>query len=105
MKTRIFSILVVVFATISCGTDNKAKATGEKDFYTVEDSSGSILVYTFDKNKSTMTIVFGDIKEELIQQRAASGFWYANNHYEVRGKGDEIELTKDGELLFKSRDK
>ena len=52
-----------------------------------------------------MTIVLGDLKEELTRQRAASGMWYANEHYDLRGKGNEIELTKDGELLFKTSKK
>ncbi len=104
MKTRILYILLIAFSTISCGIDNKDKATREKDFYTVEGSSGSVLVYTFDKTKSSMTIILGDLKEELTQQRAASGMWYANEHYDLRGKGNEIELTKDGELLFKSQE-
>ena len=105
MKTRILYILLIAFSTISCGIDNKDKAIGEKDFYTVEGSSGNILLYTFDKTKSTMTIVLGDLKEELTQQRAASGIWYANEYYDLRGKGNEIELTKDGELLFKTSKK
>ena len=105
MKTRILYIFLIAFATTSCGIDNKDIVTGEKDFYTIEGSSGSILLYTFDKTKSTMTIVLGDLKEELTQQRAASGIWYANEHYDLRGKGNEIELTKDGELLFKSSKK
>ncbi len=104
MKTRILYMLLIAFATISCGIDNKDKAAGKKDFYTVEDSSGRILLYTFDKNKSTVTIVLGDLKEELTQKRAASGIWYANEHYDLRGKGKHIELTKDDELLFKSQE-
>lgn len=29
---------------------------------------------------------------ELPQQRAASGFWYSNGQYTVRGKGNELWL-------------
>ena len=39
---------------------------------------------------------------ELIGQRPASGFWYKNENYELRGKGENVELTKDGETIFKN---
>ena len=34
-------------------------------------------------------------------KKPASGIWYKNDHYELRGKGEEIELTKDGKTVFK----
>jgi hypothetical protein len=38
----------------------------------------------------------------LHAQKAASGIWYKNDLYELRGKGDNVELTKDGITVFKN---
>ena len=47
-------------------------------------------------------ILYGGEQIELVAEKAASGIWSKNNLYELRGKGNEIELTKDGETLFKN---
>ena len=39
---------------------------------------------------------------ELAGQKPASGIWYKNDHYELRGKGENLELTKDGKTVFKN---
>lgn len=39
----------------------------------------------------------------LVGKVTASGNWFANENYDIRGKGDEIELTKEGVILFKSK--
>lgn len=37
-------------------------------------------------------LVLDSVTHELQQERAASGFWYSNSKYTVRGKGGEIQL-------------
>mgnify|MGYP000886443310 FL=1 len=39
---------------------------------------------------------------ELVGQKPASGIWFKNDHYELRGKGESVELTKDGKTVFKN---
>ncbi|HLV14915.1 MAG TPA: MliC family protein [Xanthomarina sp.] len=39
---------------------------------------------------------------DLVGEKPASGIWYKNDQYELRGKGDKIELTKDGKTVFKN---
>lgn len=68
---------------------------------TEKDSSGKTLDMTFNNTKNTATIVFNKETIELQGQKPASGIWYKNDHYELRGKGEEIELTKDGKVVFK----
>ena len=36
----------------------------------------------------------------LKQQKTASGMWYANGEYELRGKGDQVSLSKSGKVVF-----
>lgn len=57
---------------------------------------------TFNNTKNTATVVFNNETIELQGQKPASGIWYKNDHYELRGKGEEIELTKDGKTVFKN---
>lgn len=39
---------------------------------------------------------------ELQGQTPGSGIWYKNDQYELRGKGEEVKLTKDGEVVFEN---
>ena len=42
---------------------------------------------------------------ELVGQKPASGIWFKNDHYELRGKGESVELTKDGKTVFKNQNR
>ncbi|SEH28715.1 MliC family protein [Chryseobacterium culicis] len=68
---------------------------------TSKDKNGKTLEMTFNNTKNTATVVFNNETIELQGQKPASGIWYKNDHYELRGKGEEIELTKDGKTVFK----
>ncbi|MFP7655850.1 MULTISPECIES: MliC family protein [Chryseobacterium] len=81
-------------AAVSAGKDEIVKSTST-------DSSGKTLEMTFNNTKNTATVVFNKETIELQGQKPASGIWYKNDHYELRGKGEEIELTKDGKVVFK----
>ncbi|MCD1116509.1 MliC family protein [Chryseobacterium turcicum] len=69
---------------------------------TISDKDGKKLDMTFDNTKNTVSLVLNGETIELEGQKAASGIWYKNDHYELRGKGNENELHKDGKLIFKS---
>lgn len=58
--------------------------------YACED--GSSLTVVFSEAQAEVTIPDGS-RLSLPQQRAASGFWYSNGRYELRGKGDELQFA------------
>jgi membrane-bound inhibitor of C-type lysozyme len=68
------------------------------------DKDGKKLELTFNNTKGTATLNFNGETIELVAQKAASGIWYKNDHYELRGKGNDIELTKDGKVVFTHTD-
>ncbi len=72
---------------------------------TSTDKDGKKLELTFNNTKGTTTLNFNGETIELVAENAASGIWYKNDHYELRGKGDNMELTKDGKTIFKNEKK
>lgn len=68
------------------------------------DEDGQKLEISFNNTHGTATLNFNGETIELVQQKAASGIWYKNDEYELRGKGNDIDLTKDGELVFSHKD-
>ena len=68
------------------------------------DKDGKKLEMIFNNTEGTATLNFNGETIELVQQRAASGIWYNNENYELRGKGNDIELTKDGKIVFEHKD-
>ncbi|PWN60600.1 MliC family protein [Chryseobacterium oncorhynchi] len=90
--------------SIASKPSDSAAVSGNKDEIvksTSKDNSGKTLEMTFNNTKNTATVVFNKETIELQGQKPASGIWYKNDHYELRGKGEEIELTKDGKTVFK----
>ena len=69
---------------------------------TTTDINGKTLEVTYDNSKDVATIKFDGQTSELVSQKPASGIWYKNDHYELRGKGENLELTKDGKTVFKN---
>lgn len=65
-------------------------------------AEGTSVEMSFDNDKNEANIDFKGEQLVLKGQRPASGIWYKNDHYELRGKGEELELTKDGKSVFKS---
>lgn len=65
-------------------------------------TDGTAVEMSFDNSKNEANIEFKGEKLVLQGQKPASGIWYKNDHYELRGKGEELELTKDGQSVFKS---
>ena len=58
----------------------------------------------FNNTKGTATVTFEGETFELLQEKAASGIWYKNDTYELRGKANDVDLMKDGELIFSHKD-
>lgn len=68
------------------------------------DKDGNEMALTFNNTKGTATLDFNGETIELAAQKAASGIWYKNDRYELRGKGNDITLKKDGTVIFEHKD-
>jgi len=66
------------------------------------DINGKKLEMSFNNTKNTATLKLDGEIIELAGQKPASGIWYKNEHFELRGKGKNVELTKDGQIVFKN---
>ncbi|MFB9057967.1 MliC family protein [Mariniflexile ostreae] len=71
---------------------------------TSTNKDGKKLELVFNNTKGTVTLSFDDETIELISQKPASGIWYKNNRYELRGKGNDIVLRKDENIVFEHQD-
>ena len=71
---------------------------------TSTDKNGKTLDLAVDPIKGLATVNFNGETIELIQEKSASGIWFKNDNYELRGKGNDIELKKDGKVVFKHED-
>lgn len=79
---------------------HKGEKTIVKDYKSKDGKEITVNIYN---ETNTATVVFEGETIDLQGQKPASGIWYKNDHYELRGKGDNIELTKSGETVFKSK--
>ncbi|NJC27172.1 MliC family protein [Neolewinella antarctica] len=65
--------------------------------------NGDVLDLTFNNTQGTLQAYLnGGEQIDMTAERAGSGFWYKNDQYELRGKGESMELTKDGNSIFKN---
>jgi membrane-bound inhibitor of C-type lysozyme len=64
-------------------------------------AEGKSIDMTFDNSKNTATIVYEGETIELKGQPTGSGIHYKNDHWQLRGKGLENQLLKDGKVVFK----
>ena len=117
MKKTILAItiLTALFFT-SCkyneNKNNAEKATTDTVGNTSDDIvtatstnvDGQVLDMTLNNTKGTATVKFNGENIELNQERSGSGIWYKNDTYELRGKGNDIQLTKDGNVVFEHKD-
>ena len=71
---------------------------------TFTNKEGKQLEMKFDNINGTATINFDGETSELKAERSGSGIWYKNDDYELRGKGNDIELSKNGKLIFEHKD-
>lgn len=113
-KTMIIATLTVLFLS-ACKQNNKQENT-DRTTEKVENISEAIIKTTsinkdgeklellFNNTLGTVTLDFNNETIELISQKPASGIWYKNNQYELRGKGNDITLKKDGKVIFEHQD-
>ena len=67
-----------------------------------KNSKGDVLTLNFNNTNGTVKAYLnGGEQIDLVEEKAASGIWYKNDQYELRGKGDDYELVKDGKTIFK----
>lgn len=114
-KILAIAMLAALFL-ISCketpGQDNAETTTTESvgevgdDIVTSlsTDKDGKKLEIVFNNTEGTATLSFNGETIELIAQKSASGIWYKNENYELTGKGNDLELKKDGEVVFTRKD-
>lgn len=116
MIRRIFVIgMLTATVFISCKDNKKqdntdltnTEQTSSDDVVTqlLTNNDGETLEMSFNNSEGKATVNFKGESIDLEQERAASGIWYKNDHYELRGKGDDIFLKKDGEIIFEHQDK
>lgn len=70
----------------------------------ITNKDGKTLNLSFNNTKGTATIHINGETSLLVATHTASGFWYKNDHYELRGKGNNVELKKDGDVIFTHTD-
>ena len=109
LTVAILTTLLAASCTGVSKQENAASSTtetvGEEIVTTTStDQNGQKLEMTFNNTKGTATITFNGETAELEQQKSGSGFWYKNDQYELRGKGNDVDLKKDGELVFTHKD-
>ena len=69
----------------------------------LKNKEGQTLDMTFNNTTNEVKVYLdGGDQIELVGQKPASGIWYKNDQFELRGKGDNVELTKDGKTIFKN---
>ncbi|EGV42519.1 hypothetical protein BZARG_2220 [Bizionia argentinensis JUB59] len=55
----------------------------------------------FNNTKGTVKAYLdGGEQIDLVEEKTAAGIWYKINQHEFRGKGNDITLRKDGEIIF-----
>lgn len=117
MKKNILTLTVLAALVLNgCKDGPKTENLEATKTETVESSNDDIVITTstnkdgekldmsFNNTKGTATLNFKGEIIELVQERAASGIWYKNDNYELRGKGNDIELKKEGKVVFEHQD-
>jgi membrane-bound inhibitor of C-type lysozyme len=113
MKRNILMLgtVIVLFFMSCCGNTQRsnqsdnAPASDEIVTSSLTNAEGVQLVMSFNNTKGTASITFKGEVIDLNSQKPASGIWYKNDQYELRGKGQAVELSKDGQVVFSTLDK
>ncbi|TXE07352.1 lysozyme inhibitor [Gelidibacter salicanalis] len=85
-------------------TEPTTMATDSPVTISKTDNDDNTLEMTFDNSKDIATITFNGETAELAGQKPASGIWYKNDVYELRGKGNDVTLSKNGKVVFEHED-
>lgn len=100
----IAAVAIAIFST-SCNSKSKQESSDELIESTVTSTTGQQLEATFDTANELVTIIFEGDTAVLKQQPSASGINYKNDTYEYTEWQNEIELLKNGEVIFSNVDK
>ncbi|OCK52954.1 hypothetical protein BA768_09965 [Chryseobacterium sp. CBo1] len=65
-----------------------------------KDNQGKAIDMTFNNTKDMVTVIFEGNKIEMKAQKTASGIWYSNKAYDLRGQGSHVELYKNRTKIF-----
>ena len=115
-KTLTIAVLTALILA-SCKESTKKEEAEKTNTETVENVSDTITKTTStNKDGEKLDLVFNNTKGtvkaylnggeqiDLVAEKAASGIWYKNNQYELRGKGNDITLKKDGKIIYEHQD-
>ena len=107
MKKHFIWIAVVAIAifSTSCNSKSKQESSDELIESTVTSTTGQQLEATFDTANELVTIIFEGDTAVLKQQPSASGINYKNDTYEYTEWQNEIELLKNGVVVFSNVEK
>lgn len=100
----IAAVAIAIFST-SCNSKSKQESSDELIESTVTSTTGKQLEATFDTANELVTIIFEGDTAVLKQQPSASGINYKNDTYEYTEWQNEIELLKNGVVVFSNVDK
>ena len=100
----IAAVAIALFST-SCNSISKQESSDELIESTVTSTTGQQLEATFDTANELVTIIFEGDTAVLKQQPSASGINYKNDTYEYTEWQNEIELLKNGVVVFSNVDK
>jgi len=90
--------------TTSSKKETVAQATDEIIKNSSTDKYGKKIEMTFNNTKGDVQVIFNGETFKLSKQPTGSGIHYKNDKYELRGKGNDLTLTKDGKVLFENSD-
>jgi membrane-bound inhibitor of C-type lysozyme len=95
IRTHRVAVIAVVVALAGCGGAQKKDAEeAAKDTYVCQ-LGNERLVVKFDSGEARMLMGSGD-RVNLYQIAAPSGVRFTNGMMELRGKGTDLELVRDG---------
>lgn len=100
--TFILAATVLLFA-VACSNSKKEKTNDEVITATINNRKGEKIDITYNTAEETATIVFNYETIVLKQQPSASGIRYTSDSYEYTEWQDEIELKKNGEVVFSNK--
>jgi membrane-bound inhibitor of C-type lysozyme len=109
-KTFLIASLGVITLFASCNQSSTAanpkEQTAAANVITqnLKDKDGNAIQLIFDNNKDEVTINYKNETSVLKSQKAASGMWYKNDSYELRGKGNDLTLVKGNQIIYEHAD-
>lgn len=95
----LISTFILAIAVVSCKSQTQA-ATDQIVKNSVTNNQGVTLTQIFNNSKGTATFVLNGETIETKQDTMASGIKYSNAHYQYTEHQGEIQITKDGKIIY-----